>query len=205
MTTRGPRRSSTSSSSTRRTTASTTSTAAGKASTAAANADAAHTTQVEPGGHAVPCLFRTTSTCRRSRRQSDGAAQDDLQRHDHGDAVPEPLRERAVHDRRLLSPTDTTCPPTPLVAFSSPNGFAKGTGSPGGCTRDIVHRFYEEQFQLNGGQQNRYVLQSDAAGLVMGGLRHEGAARSTSTCTSRATRSTRSWTTSSRLRSAARS
>ena len=67
-----------------------------------------------------------------------------------------------------LSPSDTTCPPTALVAFSSPNGFKKGTGSPGGCTRDIVHRFYEEQFQLNGGHQNRYLLGSDAAGLVMG-------------------------------------
>ena len=67
-----------------------------------------------------------------------------------------------------LAPTDTTCPPTPLVAFSSPNGFKKGTGSPGGCTRDIVHRFYQEQFQLNGGQQNRYMLGSDAGGLVMG-------------------------------------
>jgi phospholipase C len=67
-----------------------------------------------------------------------------------------------------LAPTDTTCPPTPLTAFSSPNGFKKVTGSPGGCTRDIVHRFYELQFQLNGGQQNRYVLQSDAAGLTMG-------------------------------------
>jgi acid phosphatase len=60
------------------------------------------------------------------------------------------------------------CPPTPLVAFSSPNGWLKGTGSPGGCTRDIVHRLYHEIFQLNGGQQNRYVLASDAAGLVMG-------------------------------------
>jgi acid phosphatase len=67
-----------------------------------------------------------------------------------------------------LSPSDTTCPPTALAAFSSANGFKKGTGSPGGCTRDIVHRFYEEQFQLHGGQQNRYVLGSDAAGLVMG-------------------------------------
>src|SRR5919201_1236542 len=67
-----------------------------------------------------------------------------------------------------IAPTDTTCPPNPLVAFSSANGFKKGTGAPGGCTRDIVHRFYQEQFQLNGGQQNRYMLGSDAAGLVMG-------------------------------------
>ncbi len=66
-----------------------------------------------------------------------------------------------------------------LNAFGFPNGLRKGGinpanglvvpgARPGGCTRDIVHRFYEEQFQLNGGQQNRYALQSDAAGLVMG-------------------------------------
>ncbi len=67
-----------------------------------------------------------------------------------------------------ISPTDTTCPPNPLVAFTHPNGWRDGTGAPGGCTRDIVHRFYEEQFQLNGGRQNRYVVQSDAGGLVMG-------------------------------------
>jgi phospholipase C len=67
-----------------------------------------------------------------------------------------------------LAPTDTTCPPNPLVAFSSANGFKKGTGSPGGCTRDMVHRFYQEQFQLDGGRQDRYMLGSDGAGLVMG-------------------------------------
>ena len=31
-----------------------------------------------------------------------------------------------------------------------------------------MHRFYQEQFQLDGGAQDRYVLGSDAAGLVMG-------------------------------------
>ena len=39
---------------------------------------------------------------------------------------------------------------------------------PGGCTRDLVHRFYQEQYQLNGGRQNRYVTGSDAVGLTMG-------------------------------------
>ncbi len=54
------------------------------------------------------------------------------------------------------------------MAFTHANGWAKGTGSPGGCTRDLVHRFYQEQYQLNGGAQNRYVTGSDAAGLSMG-------------------------------------
>jgi acid phosphatase len=35
-------------------------------------------------------------------------------------------------------------------------------------TEDLVHRYYQEQYQLNGGQQNRYVTGSDAIGLTMG-------------------------------------
>ena len=45
---------------------------------------------------------------------------------------------------------------------------SKGTGSPGGCTRDIVHRFYHEQYQLDGGKQDRYITGSDAMGLTLG-------------------------------------
>ena len=65
-----------------------------------------------------------------------------------------------------IAPTDTTCP-NPVGAFA-PNGFLKGTGLPGGCTKDIVHRYYNEQYQINKGKQNRYVTGSDAAGLAMG-------------------------------------
>jgi acid phosphatase len=59
-----------------------------------------------------------------------------------------------------------TCP--------QPGGFfANGskpspTNLPGGCTRDIVHRFYQEQYQLNNGLQNRYTTGSDAVGLTQG-------------------------------------
>jgi len=35
-------------------------------------------------------------------------------------------------------------------------------------TRDLVHRYYQEQYQLNNGAQNRYVAGSDAIGLAMG-------------------------------------
>jgi acid phosphatase len=67
-----------------------------------------------------------------------------------------------------IKPADTTCPP-PAQAFSFPNGVAKGgAGLAGGCTRDIVHEFYQEQYDLNGGAQNRYVTGEDAVGLVMG-------------------------------------
>ncbi len=35
-------------------------------------------------------------------------------------------------------------------------------------TIDLVHRFYQEQAQINGGKMDRYVAVSDAKGLVMG-------------------------------------
>ncbi len=64
-----------------------------------------------------------------------------------------------------IQPAATTCP---APGASAPDGVADGKGSAGGCTRDLVHRFYNEQYQLDRGKQDRYVTGSDAAGLVMG-------------------------------------
>ena len=50
----------------------------------------------------------------------------------------------------------------------APNGVLKGSGLPGGCTRDLVHRFYNEQYQIDGGRMDRYSTGSDAAGLTQG-------------------------------------
>jgi phospholipase C len=71
-----------------------------------------------------------------------------------------------------------TCPPLAnAFAFTfglRHPGINPMTGQPvqgarsGGCTRDLVHRYYQEIFQLNGGMQNRYVLGSDAIGTAMG-------------------------------------
>jgi acid phosphatase len=63
-------------------------------------------------------------------------------------------------------PTSATTCPAPGAFYA--HGVQNGKGLPGGCTEDIVHRFYQEQYQLNGGKQNRYVTGSDAVGLVMG-------------------------------------
>ncbi len=67
----------------------------------------------------------------------------------------------------LITPSDTTCPAPGVFA---PNGVMKGSvgALPGGCTRDLVHRYYQEQYQLDGGKQDRYVTGSDAIGLAMG-------------------------------------
>ena len=64
-----------------------------------------------------------------------------------------------------IAPSDTTCPDPKVFA---PNGVPKGSGLPGGCTRDLVHRYYQEQYQLNHGRQNRYTTGSDAVGLTQG-------------------------------------
>jgi phospholipase C len=134
-----------------------------------ANADSAHTTQVNQAGVPFQCLYQDDVNLQAQSSANPNAPLTTTCT-DTTTATPFPSHfvnaPFAIDD--YLAPTDTTCPPTPLVAFSSPNGFKKGTGSPGGCTRDIVHRFYQEQFQLNGGQQNRYMLGSDAGGLVMG-------------------------------------
>jgi acid phosphatase len=124
-----------------------------------ANADAAHTAQVDQSGNAYACLKQLdvnlnenaiAPTC------SDAA---------HG--IASAFKNTYFAFDPIIRPTDTTCPP-PLLAFTFPNGVRQGTGRPGGCTRDLVHAFYQEQYQLDGGKQNRYMVGSDAAGTTMG-------------------------------------
>jgi phospholipase C len=67
-----------------------------------------------------------------------------------------------------ITPTSTTCPPTVAGTPFKPNGWLDGTGVSGGCTRDLVHRFYQEQYQIDGGKMDRYTTGSDAVGLTQG-------------------------------------
>ena len=66
-----------------------------------------------------------------------------------------------------IKPEDRTCPAEGVYA---PNGVLKDSdgAEPGGCTRDLVHRFYQEQYQIDGGKQDRYTTGSDAVGLTQG-------------------------------------
>ena len=66
-----------------------------------------------------------------------------------------------------VKPTDATCAPSnKFMAFGVEKGDPQGL--PGGCTRDLVHRFYQEQYQLDHGKQDRYSTGSDAVGLTQG-------------------------------------
>jgi len=84
---------------------------------------------------------------------------------DTAHSITSAFRNRPFTIDRYIAPTDTTCPAPGVFAA---NGVLKGTGLPGGCTRDLVHRFYQEQYQIDGGRQDRYVTGSDAVGLTMG-------------------------------------
>ena len=67
---------------------------------------------------------------------------------------------------QYIPSTARTCP-QPGAFFA--HGAPAGPGNlPGGCTEDIVHRYYQEQYQLHNGLQNRYLTGSDAIGLAMG-------------------------------------
>ena len=122
------------------------------------NADAAHTTQVAQDGTAYGCLLQNdvnltspplSVTC------NDAA---------HG--VASHFTNDPFSIEAFLPPDARTCPQPGVFAA---NGLTPSPANlPGGCTRDIVHRFYQEQYQLNKGQQNRYTTGSDAVGLTQG-------------------------------------
>jgi phospholipase C len=119
------------------------------------SADAAHTTQVSQAGTPLSCLLQDDVNL---ALVSMGSC-----------TAPSGFPNTWFTIDNFIQATANTCPPT-LLAFSFPNGVLNGDprGLPGGCTRDIVHRFYQEQFQLDNGKQDRYVIGSDAVGLTMG-------------------------------------
>src|SRR5436190_995949 len=117
------------------------------------SADAAHTTQVGQTPARVPY------TC--------------LKQNDPSLTSPTPLAPTCTDTTTgtTFQSAFTNAPFTiddyiPPTATTCPNGVPGG--APGGCTRDLVHRYYQEPYQLDGGRQDRYVTGSDAIGLTMG-------------------------------------
>ena len=113
-----------------------------------ANATAAETTQVDQQGVPYACLKQNDVNLTGCRRRAPTAH-----------TASRVRSERWFLIDPLIPATATTCP-TPQKAFSFPNGVPNGQGLPGGCTRDLVHKFYQEQYQLNGGAQNRYMVEA---------------------------------------------
>ena len=131
------------------------------------DADAAHTTQIAQDDSPYQCLMQLdvnltapsplTTTCGETITLGTGSQ---VKYESHFTNAP-------FNIDALIPASATTCPDLDHL-FSFPNGMLNGSGLPGGCTRDLVHRFYQEQYQLNSGNQNRYVTGSDAVGTTMG-------------------------------------
>jgi acid phosphatase len=127
-------------------------------------ADAAHTTQVDQNGTPYSCLFQldVNLTVPPLSQVCSGVTP-------RGTSFDSHFPNTWFTIDNFIPPTATTCP-KPKDSFAFGNGILNGSGVgiPGGCTRDLVHKFYQEQYQLNGGAQNRYATGSDSAGTVMG-------------------------------------
>ena len=123
-------------------------------------ADAAHTTQVGQSGMPYSCLLQNDVNLTSPSPLATTCT----------DSTTSSLFQSAFTNGPFaidsyIPSSATTCPaPGQFAAHGVPNG----QGLPGGCTEDLVHRYYQEQYQLNSGQQNRYVTGSDAVGLAMG-------------------------------------
>src|SRR6266487_3280165 len=126
-----------------------------------ADADAAHTLQVNELGNTYHCLLQNDVNLTSPPLPADCA--------DATVGSPAFVSHflNAPFSIEAYIPKDArTCPQPGVFA---PNGLPPSPSNlPGGCTRDIVHRFYSEQYQLNNGMQNRYTTGSDAAGLTQG-------------------------------------
>ena len=147
-----------------------------------AAADAAHTTQVAQTGTPYTCLKQLDVNL---NTDAAGNALSKLAQC-NPETVTFPDGSTTTYTSHFLNqpfnidqyiPADATTCPRPNQEFSFANGIKNGAlqadgvtpvGLPGGCTRDLVHKFYQEQYQLDGGQQDRYVTGSDSVGMSMG-------------------------------------
>jgi phospholipase C len=125
-----------------------------------ANADAAHTIQIGQGGVPYTCLLQNDVNLTSPPLPADCA--------DATTATPfaSHFTNAPFSIEAYIPASARTCPQPGVFA---PIGLTPSPANlPGGCTRDIVHRFYQEQYQLNDGHQNQYTTGSDAVGLTQG-------------------------------------
>ena len=133
----------------------------------ARRADAAHTTQVNQAGTPYTCLLQ----------HDVNLTSPPLPRDVHATRRPATSFTSHFPTRRSRSTTSSRRPhDCPAPGVFAPNGVLNGHGLPGGCTRDLVHRFYQEQYQLDDGKQDRYVDRQRRRRADDGLLRHAGAA-----------------------------
>ena len=121
----------------------------------------AHTTQVDQAGLPYTCLLQndvnltsppSSPTCTDATTGTRSRATS---------------RTRRSRSTTTSSRRDTTCPPS-RAGVRVPNGSQDGTGSPGGCTRDLVHASTRSSTSSTAGSRIATSTGSDAVGLAMG-------------------------------------
>jgi acid phosphatase len=124
------------------------------------SADAAHTIQVGQSGVPYTCLLQNDVNLTSPPLPADCTDATT------GTTFTSHFRNAPFSIEAFIPSSARTCPQPGVFA---PNGLTPSPSNlPGGCTRDIVHRFYQEQYQLNDGRQNLYTTGSDAVGLTQG-------------------------------------
>jgi phospholipase C len=123
-------------------------------------ADSGHVTQVDANGVALPCLPQNDVNLAPLPATCHGSTS-------NGVVVDSHFTNQPFLIDDFIKPTDKTCPPPGVFAG---HGVLKDSKDalPGGCTADLVHRYYQEQYQIHSGKMDRYVVGSDAIGLTMG-------------------------------------
>src|SRR5260370_18790996 len=126
-----------------------------------ANADPAHAIQIGQHGAPYSCLLQDDmnlatppllATC------TDGST---------GTSFSSAFTNQPFGIEAYIPASAQTCP-KPGVSFAGGSSLPSSNNLPAGCTRDVVHRFYQTPYQLNNSRQTRYVPASDAIGLTMG-------------------------------------
>ena len=90
-------------------------------------------------------------------------AKDAAPQTDHDGTVLPHLPPARINEKKYNNGIDVFLDKLPNAPFDIDDHLEKGK-----ATGDLVHRFYQEQEQINGGKNDRFAAVSDAGGLVMG-------------------------------------
>ncbi len=118
-------------------------------------ADDAHTVQVSQAGTPYRCLLQNDVNLASPPLTALQGCNPEAVAFPDGTSTsyPSHFRNAPFDITDYIAPEDKTC--AALGTSAPATGVLKGSpgAREGGCTRDLVHRFYQEQYQLDGGHR----------------------------------------------------